>query len=111
MPSTYRLSFTDAKSYLATAENALAGWYAHQTTKTSCYVADGHTVITSIDHLQRELHRIRAALIGEIRADEDERAVRVDRMLAESRALRAAQSSIGRMRDSAAEVHPERGCR
>jgi hypothetical protein len=109
MPSTNRLSFTDAKSHLATAEDALGGWYARQTTKTSCYVADGHVVITSIDHILLELHRVRAALIDEIRTDEDERAVRVDRILAESRARRAAQGSAGRVSDSAVEVQGERG--
>jgi hypothetical protein len=92
MPPSQRLSFTDANTYLATAEAALNGWYTRQTTSTYCYVADAHVAITAIDQLVRELHRIRGALVGEIRADEDERAVCVDRLLAESRAHRAAQT-------------------
>jgi hypothetical protein len=62
--------------------------YARQTTELHTYVADGHEVIQLIDAAARELYRIRAALIGELRDDEDERAIRVDRMIAESRARR-----------------------
>jgi hypothetical protein len=105
------LSFTNARNHLASAEAALDGWYARLTTTTGCYVADGHVVITSIDRLLRELHGIRGALIDEIRADEDERAVRVDRLLAESRTRRAAQDPARRVLDSAVGVCAERGGR
>ena len=105
------LSFSNARNHLASAENALDGWYTRLTTTTGCYVADGHVVITCIDHLLRELHGIRGALIDEIRGDEDERAVRVDRLLAESRTYRAAQDSAGRVHHLAVGVCPERGGR
>jgi hypothetical protein len=82
------LSFTNAHDHLATAEAALAGWYTRLTTPTYCYVADAHVAIASIDELTRELYRIRAALISEIRADEDDRAERIDRLLAELRTRR-----------------------
>ncbi len=78
-----RLSLSAAQSYLTTAEDALDGWYARQTTAMHTYVADGHEAIYLVDELLRELHRVRAALVGEIRTDDDERAVRVDRLLAE----------------------------
>jgi hypothetical protein len=82
------LSLNAAQSYLTTAADALDGWYARQTTATHTYVADGHEAIYFIDELLRELHRVRAGLVGEIRADEDERAVRVNRLLAQCRAER-----------------------
>jgi len=109
MPLQQRLSFTDAKTYLATAEHALDGWYARRTTTTHCNVADAHVAITSIDCLVRELHRIRGGLVDEIRTDEDERAVRTDRLLAESHSCRATRDSAGRVFDSAVEVQGESG--
>jgi hypothetical protein len=69
-----QLSLTGAQSYLASAEDALNGWYARRTADGRTYVADGHEAIRFIDQLLGELHRVRSALIGEIRADEDERA-------------------------------------
>src|SRR5215475_12687609 len=80
-----QLSLTGAQCYLATAEDALDGWYARQTSQGRTYVADGHEAIYFIDQLLGELHRVRSALIGEIRADEDQRAARVDRLLARIR--------------------------
>lgn len=84
-----RLRLDEARASLAAASDALDGWYARQTTEGHTYVADGHEVVQLIDAAKRELYRVRAVLIGELRDDEDERAVRVDRMLAESRARRA----------------------
>jgi hypothetical protein len=46
----------------------------------------GHAAIRDIDDLCRQLYALRAQLITELRRDEDERARRVDQMLAESRA-------------------------
>jgi hypothetical protein len=77
------LSFANARNHFANAEAALDGWYTRLTTSTYCYVADAHVVIVSIDELTRELYRIRAALVGEIHTDEDERAERIDRLLAD----------------------------
>jgi hypothetical protein len=88
-----RLSLDAAQSYLAAAKDALAGWYGRQTTATHTYVADGHNAIGSIDHLLRELHRVRAELVAEIRVDEDERAIRVDRLLAQCRAERESRAA------------------
>jgi hypothetical protein len=50
----------------------------------------GHGAVENIDEILRELHALRGQLIGEMRADDDARAVRVDAMLAESRARREA---------------------
>lgn len=87
-----RLSLNAAQSCLTVAEGALAGWYGRQMTATRTYVADGHDAIDAIDHLLREMYGIRAALITEIRVDEDERAVLVDRLLAQCRAEREARA-------------------
>ncbi len=84
-----RLRLDEARAHLATAADTLDGWYARQTTDEHTYVGDGHETIRHIDAATRELDRVRAALVGEIRDDEDERAVRVDRMLAEFKARRA----------------------
>jgi hypothetical protein len=69
--------------------DALDGWYARRTDPGHTYVRDGHEVVRLIDAATRQLYHVRAVLGGEIRADEDERAVRVDRLLADRRAERA----------------------
>lgn len=85
-----RLSLSRAQSYLVTALNR---WYGRLTTEGHTYVADGHEAIHVVDELLRELYRVRSALIGEIRADDDGGTARVDRLLAEIRAEREAASS------------------
>src|SRR5262249_55843630 len=84
-----RLRLDEAWVHLAAAVDALDGWYARQTIEGHSYVGDGHDTIRLIYAATRELYRVRAALIGEIRVDEDERAARIDRMIAELRARRA----------------------
>jgi len=42
----------------------------------------GHGAIEAIDELIRDLHVLRGQLVGELRADETARAIRVDAMLA-----------------------------
>ena len=78
-----RLRLDEAREHLAAAAEAIDGWSAHQTTERHSYVGDGHEAIRLIDAATRELYQVRADLVHEIRADDDERAVRVDRMLAE----------------------------
>ena len=53
-------------------------------------VKAGHGAIEAIDEIVRDLYRLREQLVGELRTDEDIRAVRVDAMLAEARARREA---------------------
>jgi hypothetical protein len=84
-----RLRVDDARAHLAATCDALNGWCARRTGQGRSYVADGHEAIRLIDAATRELHRGRAALVGQIRADEDERAAQVDRMLAEFRTHQA----------------------
>ena len=48
----------------------------------------GHEAVRDIDNLVRELHKLREALTGELRANEDALNARVDAMLAETRARR-----------------------
>jgi hypothetical protein len=47
-------------------------------------ITGGHQAVEAIDELTRQLHALRAQLVGELRQDEDIRSERVDRMLAES---------------------------
>jgi hypothetical protein len=88
-----RVRLDEARAHLATASDALEGWYARQTTAERNYVGDGHDAIRLIDTATRTLYEIREALIGELRVDEDERAVRVDRMIAEFRARRGGDTT------------------
>ncbi len=63
----------------------------------------GHAAVKAIDLLTGQLHALRAQLITELRKDEDVRGPRVDRMLAESSARRAAAEN-----GALFEVAPER---
>jgi hypothetical protein len=80
---TGRLRLGEVRTQLATADAALDGWYARQVHAGYPYVTDGHQAIRLIDAAIRGLYRVRDALISEIRADQDERAARVDRILDE----------------------------
>jgi hypothetical protein len=73
------------------AWSALSEWQARRTDHRTgrSYVTAGHAALTIIDGMAADLRRVRAQLLGEIRRDEDERAVRVDLMLAQWRAERA----------------------
>ena len=51
-------------------------------------IKGGHEAIEAIDELSRQLYALRNQLVGELRQDEDIRAVRVDAMLAEYKAAR-----------------------
>ena len=83
-----RLRLDEASANLVAATAALDGWYARETSERHSYVGAGHEVIRLIDTATRELYRVRAALVREICADDEERAVRVDRMIAEFKARR-----------------------
>jgi hypothetical protein len=64
-----RLSIDRARSCLEAAVEALDRWHGRQTAATRTYVRNGHKVIRCNDELTRELHRVRAASIHEIRED------------------------------------------
>jgi hypothetical protein len=83
------LSLDEARVHLGAAAEVLNGWYARQIAKERCYVGGGHDTVRLIDAATRELYRVRACLVEEIRADADEWAARVDRMIAVLRARRA----------------------
>jgi len=51
-------------------------------------IKGGHDAVAEIDKLLQQLYALREQLIGEIRADEDARNIRVDAMLAEAKARR-----------------------
>lgn len=91
-----RAGLDQARSHLAATVDALDGWYARRTGPGHTYVRDGPEAIHLIDAATRQLYQVRSVLVGEIRADEDERAVRVDRLLADLRAERAAGQDPGR---------------
>lgn len=69
----------------------LQEWTAKGTTPERTYVSAGHDAVKAIDDTIRALHLLRSELVTEIRSDEDERNVRVDALLAASRADRAAE--------------------
>ena len=56
-------------------------------------IKSGHAAIETIDELTRQLHALRSQLTAELRRDEDERGRRVDQLLAECRARRAAEDA------------------
>jgi hypothetical protein len=88
------LTLAAAESLLASASAALGGWLGRQTTATHTYVADGHEAIRLIDQLSRELYRVCGLLVQAIRTDEDERAVRVDVLIAQLRRERAERDRL-----------------
>jgi hypothetical protein len=88
-----RVGLDEARAHLVAASAALDGWYARQTTAGGNYVGDGHDAIRLIDAVTRKLYMVREALMGELRVDEDERAARVDRMIAEFRARRGGDTA------------------
>jgi hypothetical protein len=87
LPESYT-ALTDADERIGVASVFLAEWHAQRTGIERSYVAAGHECIDAIDAALRALNQARSALITELRRDEDERFVRVDAMLAESRAAR-----------------------
>jgi hypothetical protein len=91
-----RAGVDQARSHLAATVDALHGWYTRRTDPGHTYVQDGHEAIHLIDAATRALYQVRAVLVGEIRADEDERAAWVDRLLADPRAERAAGEDTAR---------------
>lgn len=81
-----------AAAFVADAAGQLRLWAAKETDAVAgaSYVAAGHQAIREIDEAIHALHEARQALIGEIRVDDEERAIRVDLMLAGYRAARLA---------------------
>ena len=71
----------------------LDGWLARRAAPGRTYVQDGHDAIGRLDAATHLLYQVRAMLVSQLRADEDERAVRVDRLIAELREERAARSA------------------
>lgn len=53
--------------------------------RSAAAIKAGHEAIEAIDELTRQLHALRAQLVGELREDSDIRAARVDAMLARRR--------------------------
>src|SRR6266540_5483812 len=70
---------------LSQAVGFLDEWHAQLTTETRSYVAAGHDALAAIDATVRALNDTPAVLVDEIRRDEDERAARVDELLARLR--------------------------
>jgi hypothetical protein len=60
----------------------LAAWIGRDDSKADASVPRaGHQVITSIDVLMRQLHQLRARMVGEIREDQDIAVARSDALL------------------------------
>src|SRR5689334_2078765 len=77
-----RASVDTATSALSRAAEHLAIW---RTDTTATGVIAGHNALTAIDEALRALTATRDRLVGEIRADQDAAAVRVDALLARTR--------------------------
>jgi hypothetical protein len=77
-----------ARFLLAAAAEALDGWVARRINPGHNYVRDGREAVPLLDAATRDLSRVRAVLVGQLRADEDERAARVDHLLADLQAGR-----------------------
>jgi hypothetical protein len=61
---------------------ALAQWETRDDSKAQPEIRRAaNTAMTEIDRMLRELHAVRARLVGEIRASDDATAARVDAML------------------------------
>ncbi len=88
-----RSRLAEARSLLAAAAEDLDGWLARRAAPGRTYVQDGHDAIGRLDAATHLLYQVRAMLVSQLRADEDERAVRVDRLIAELREERAARSA------------------
>jgi hypothetical protein len=78
-------SLDRAVTRLRQAVGYLDEWHAQLTTETRSYVAAGQDALAAIDATLRALLDARAALAEEVRRDEDERASRVDELLARLR--------------------------
>jgi hypothetical protein len=72
--------------------SALTEWAERDQAKgaTAEQIHAANLAIATIDDALALLHRVRSGLIGEYRADSDERAVRVDQLLEDRRARREA---------------------
>ncbi|MEV4320957.1 hypothetical protein AB0J37_01860 [Microbispora rosea] len=92
--------------HLALRDNTL--WAAKSGSGTRPYVAVGHDAVEHIDAAIAELRRARAALVGELRADEDERAARLDAARARrgARVLTLDALGVEDLVETGAALHP-----
>jgi hypothetical protein len=82
-----RASVHDAQAALNRAADHLTVWQAGSHAE---HLRAGHNALTTIDEALRALHGARAELVGELRAEQDATAARVDAFLAGTRTQRAA---------------------
>lgn len=85
-PQASRIALNKARDALGKASAAMRVWHlgvSGTLPVTTNYVISGNEAIQSIDLAIAELHAARAALIAEYRRDDDQRAARVDAMLAD----------------------------
>jgi hypothetical protein len=71
--------------YLSAASAALRRWNQRLDTDAGTYVHAGRAAVDAIDSAIRVLHNARGRLTGQLREDDNERARRVDQMLAQRR--------------------------
>lgn len=85
------------------AEDRFTGRVTTASGPEGTYVAAGHLAVARIDEVSRALHEARQALIGEIRADADERITRVDAELTRYREERQAREAAADFYDATVE--------
>lgn len=91
-----RVQLNAARVSIGLAGLRLARWHrgGAEDKPGDVYVAAGHDAVGHIDEALKALHAVRAALISELRKDQDERAVRVDAMLADIKERRQADAAV-----------------
>jgi hypothetical protein len=83
----YRGPVAALQAQMSALSQALGTWTQQGTTEgpSASQIRAGHQGVAAIDDMIAVLHDVRQQLVTELRADEDERARRVDQMISEAR--------------------------
>ena len=92
MSAPYIAPVAALRAQLGVLSQALDAWSEREVAAgaTASQTRAGHQAVAAIDDMINVLYKVRARLVPELRAGADERARRVDAMLAEARARREA---------------------
>jgi hypothetical protein len=82
----YRGPVAALQAQLSALSQALGTWARREDTRgpDASQIRAGHIGVAAIDDMTAVLHKVRQQLVTELRADEDERARRVDQMISEA---------------------------
>jgi hypothetical protein len=93
-----RVDLAQVSEQVGVADAALTRWYTQQDTKAGNTLMTGNEAVAAIDTAVRSLWEARGRVTGELRAEENDRARRVDAMLAERRGERCLHAEDARHR-------------